>query len=173
MGGPCDRATLHQLGQADRRPTESTSPFESTLDSLLSRAEQCTGPGGQKTEPQAEVSPLEQLRATFVDRLIPLVDTIQARYAQKGITVSMDASDFLSGGRGVQIEIHYRDHRLRLEGTVMPDAIAFHETRHVSGSGGAVMGGPMLRARHLTDQAFTDFIYQRIIQIVKSTGRSS
>ncbi len=153
--------------------TGGVTPLEAALDSLLNHAEGGSNAVARERETPPDVSPLDQLRAAFVDRLIPLVDSIQIRYAGSGVGVSMDASDFLNGGRSMQIDIHYRTHSSCLEGTVMPNAIAFHETRYVSDLGGTVAGGPMLRTRHLTDQAFMDFIYERIIQLVKSEGRPS
>jgi hypothetical protein len=161
------------MGPRDRRPEPDLSPLEATLDSLLAPAadKQKTQQGDK--EPQPEVSPLDQIRETFGECLLPLVDKINARYADKEISVSLDASDFLNGGRGVLIEIEYRDHRIRLEGTAMPDAIAFQEMRYVSDLGGTVVAGPMLRRRHLTEEGFSDFIYQRVIALVKAANKTA
>ena len=118
----------------------------------------------------SEQPPLERLRDMFAEKLIPSVRSIEQRYADKGIGVHMDASDFLGGGRGLYIEIEFKDYRLVLEGTVMEDAIAFLVTRFSGDSGGIVIGGPTLRTRHLCEKVFADFLYDHIIKLVKSAN---
>jgi hypothetical protein len=141
------------------------------LDSLLQPQEHVRAAASGGQEAKSEPSPLDQLRTLFVERLIPVVDTVNARYGDRAISVSMDASDFINGRRGIVIDIHYQQHRIHLEGTVMPDAIAFHETRYISNLGGTVAAGPMLRTRNLNENAFADFLYERIITLVKSANR--
>ncbi len=103
--------------------------------------------------------------------MIPLVASVAQRYADKGVSLRMDASDFVGGGRGLLIEIEFKDQRLRMDGTVTGNAIAFNETRFSGDSGGIVVGGPTLRTRRLDESVFADFLYDRIIKLVKSTSR--
>ncbi len=171
MSGPRSLDSLHKMPHRDGSASESSDEFEAALDSLLSVQKDAAEAGDATRDAELQQSPLDRLRAIFSEDLVPLVCSMGQRYASKGVCVHMDASDFLAGGRGLQIEIRFRDNRLCLDGTVMPDSIAFHETRFTSDLGGTVVGGPMLRARHLTKKAFADFLYDRIIKLVKSVSR--
>ncbi len=159
------------MQRRDRGALNGGSELESTLDALLTRQGDRGQTCPEAAEPATDISPIDKLRQIVSTRLLPLVGQISERYAEKGVTVAMDASDFLDGGRGLLIEIQYSDHRCRLEGTVTSDAIAFHETR-LSVSGGTVIGGPMLRMRQLTDEAFGSFLYERIISLVKAANKT-
>ncbi len=142
--------------------------MKGTLDALLAgQATSSDSPPPPSPQPK---SPVEALREQFAERLIPVSNTVAERYRDRGIDVAVDASDFLGGGRTLSIEINYEDHRLILDGTVVHEGIAFQETRRISGRGGTVTGGPMLRSQVLTEQGFADFLYDRIISLVKDAS---
>jgi len=120
-----------------------------------------------------QISPIDEMRRRFAEKLIPLAESIAECYRPKGISVLLDASDFLQGGRGVRIEITFGDHRMVLEGTALPEAIAFNETRQIRNRGGTVSGGPMLRGSRLSEDGFAKFLYDRIISLVREATEST
>lgn len=155
-----------------RKPREKNTPLQDTLDSLLDEPSPAESGRSGVNESNPRKSPLDQLRDMFREELSPLVKTLADRYRAKGISIKMDDSDFQSGGRGLAIEISYGGDRLCLEGTVTPDAIAFHETRFFSRLPGTVAAGPMLRTRNLCEKVFGDFLYERTIVLVKAANRA-
>lgn len=143
------------------------SELESTLESLLD-APQAKRPQDPAPEPASEPSPMDLLRKLIAERCAPVIDRFNAHYADRDISVSMDAADFLNGGRGLTIDVYYQGARLHLEGTVTTDAIAFHETRQFPDRPGVVVAGPMLRTKGLDDRTFNDFLHARTIALVKA-----
>ena len=124
-------------------------------------------------KPVPPKSPIDEMRDRFTRRLIPLSLAVADRYRDKGVGLTLEASDLLDGGRGITIEIAFGASRVILEGTVMPGAIAFNETRHIADRGGTVSGGPMLRGEGISEHGFADFLYQRIIDLVRSASNGS
>ena len=159
---------MRRQGRAD---DPAAGELKGALDALLA------GRAGHRARPQSAQSPAPQpkspvdlLRERFAERLVPISNKVAERYRDRGIDVGVDASDFLAGGRGLSIEITYEAHRLILEGTVVSEGVAFQETRYISGRGGTVTGGPMIRSQGLTEQGFADFLYDRIISLVKDAN---
>ncbi|MEE9295788.1 MAG: hypothetical protein V3W34_12615 [Phycisphaerae bacterium] len=173
MPGPISRDALHRKRTPEQRADDPGSALEDKLNSLLASSQNDGSGEGDALQTPPEPSPIDKLRALFVERIIPTVRRLNDRYAEKGVRVSIDAADFLSDGRSLFLDIEYGDHRLRLEGTVLEDRIAFHETRYVGDMGGTMAAGPTIRTRHLTDEVFADFIYERVITLVKAATRSS
>lgn len=174
MTGPRDLESLHKMRAAKAvpgaRPSLADTELESTLDTLLDTAIKRENQGNSAGTASPVRAPLDVLRDVFMDELIPVVARVNERYTQKGIEVSMDAADFLNGGRGVLIEIVYKDRALRLEGTITNSALAFNEMSRVADRGGIVTGGPSLRHNQLNAKGFGQFLYGRIISLVKSAG---
>jgi len=143
------------------------------LDALLAKHTERERVAQESPAVGKEQSPIEEMRQRFAEKLIPLTESIAECYRPKGISVSLDASDFLQGGRGVRIDITFGDHRLVLDGTALPEAIAFNETRQIRNRGGTVSGGPMLRGARLTEDGFAKFLYDRIISLVREATDGS
>jgi len=142
---------------------------EEKLDTLL------TADAGRGAEEQnatvARPSPLDVFRNQLQEELIPACEEIKQKYAIKGITLEMDASDFLGGGRKLLIEIAMQTHAVHLDGTVMEGGIAFNEIQSTGGVAGAMCSGPMLRTRQLTPDGFREFVCGRIALLVRSILR--
>jgi hypothetical protein len=149
------------------RTRPAGGPSERKLDSLLdkqARKDAAQASEAQKTRKNA----LDQLRTQFQTELIPVVDGLREKYEAKGVTVRLDADDFLSGGRRVNLNIEFAGKGIRLEGTVTPTSIAFHQTRYSKDDpAGLAASGPSLRTHGLTPTVFRDFVCDRITAIVE------
>ena len=172
MTQPVSRDQLHEHLRNKRREGKGPVNLESELDAVLSQE----GSRGQRSasgDPDAPVqSPLDRMRDFVASRLIPIVVDVADRYRDKGVELAIDPRDILSGGRGLALEIRYGTHLLRLEGTVVDESIAFNEMIYVNDIAGTMGTGPMLRARHLTPDAFAEFLYQRILGLVRMVKES-
>ena len=169
MAEPLSRSKLREM--AGRRQSMGPSTdLEEQLDSLLLEHGRQRQEADAPDRPEPPKSPIDVFRDRFSQQLIPLAEAVAERYREKGIGVTMDASDLLGGGRDVKIEITFGNNRTVLEGTVLAEAMAFNETRYISARGGMVMGGPMLRGRRLTNDGFVEFLYDRIIALVRAVG---
>ncbi len=170
MSGPRSLKSLRDMTRRTGPQAAECGEMESALDSLLDEAENPAKVNARAAKVE-EKPPIERLRDLFVERLLPHVERVNDRYAAKGIHVVVDAQDFVAGGINVKVEIHFKESRLVLDGTVTADCIAFHETRHTNDTGGTVLSGPMLRTRNLDEQVFGDFLYERIILLVKAVSK--
>ncbi|MCH7701853.1 MAG: hypothetical protein IID37_09200 [Planctomycetes bacterium] len=142
---------------------------ETKLDSLLvERDERAKNSSANTDRP---VSPLDRLRNRMISDYCPLVDDLAAKYVTCGIALRMDITDFLSGGRGIDIAIDFQGQGLRLSGIATDVGIAFQETRIHQGIDGTVTSGPMLRTRTLTNDQFRDFICDHIAALVRMVDR--
>lgn len=171
MVEPLSRTKLHERGVQSSSVDPASSRLEGTLNALLDtheRKQRQAELSDPETSPSK--SPIDEMRDRFRERLISVSRAVGQRYRAKGIGVTLDTSDLLSGGRTIKIDITFGDHQTTLEGTVMPEAIAFNETRCLSDRGGAVLGGPMLRGQRLSDEGFAEFLYERMIALVRAAG---
>lgn len=156
-----------------RRPPHAgrsrPSPEEEldTLVTTLARRRQEEAEHG----PSAQPDPVRALRGLMTAELIPVFVELVEKYSSSGISLQMDASNFLEGGREIQFEFGIGDHRAQLLGTVTNEAIAFHETRHSPEVRGELVSGPMLRLRHLDAQVFRDFVCERITLLLRAVLR--
>ena len=149
---------------------------ESKLDSLLdqhSRSQEGAGPASK--EASLPVTPLDRLRQLVEGELIPAFEELRRKYEGKGITLVLDASNFLRGGRDIKVVIEFAGTGLRFDGTVMPNSIAFQQTRFAKDDpAGLTASGPTLRTRSLTGDTFRDFVCDRIVGLVQAvTQRKS
>lgn len=163
---------LHQRGQALKSAAGDTAGLENTLDSLLS--ENCRRnetPLDAPLEETAKKSVIDSLRDLFGQEVVPQMIELAERYRDKGVGLRFDASDFLGGGRGISVETTYGERRVVLEGTVMPDKIAFARTNYVGNVGGTMASGPSLRTGQLTAKGFADFVLEHIIALVRTNAR--
>jgi len=172
---PLTRSQLHQLAGNSRSQGTAHTGLEKALDALLDKQglrRQSTSTDTQAPQPP-EQSPIDRIRELFAQKLIPMVVAVGERYRPKGVIIKMDAKDLLAGGRGIRVEIAFNGHRSVLEGTILPEAIAFNETKTFSGRGGTVGSGPMLRGPRLNEQGFEEFLYDRIITLVRLADQSA
>lgn len=114
---------------------------------------------------------IEAFRQRMRDELIPVFEDLKEKYEATGIAMAMDASDLLAGGVNLVIEVTYEAYGMRMEGTVMPEGVAFHEARYSNRVRGVLTTGPMLRTRSLTRERFREFLCDRISQLVRSAVR--
>ncbi len=169
--GPRSLQSLHASKGTDVRRAPRQNKQERDLDALLSANELLEGDRSEY-QSRAEVSPIDALRERFLLEFVPIVEELDSRYAERGISVVIDVSDFLGGGRSIVIEITHNHNRHRVEGTVVDGAIAFTESRFLENVPGTVTSGPRLRTRELNDAIFREFVYERMIQLVKAGAES-
>ena len=117
--------------------------------------------------------PLDMLRKIMVSDLIPTFAELVDKYAPMGVSMRMDASKLLAGGREVTFDFAVGDDRSTLVGTVTSEAIAFHETRYVAGTSGGLTSGPMLRLRQLDRSTFRAFVCERLATLMRSALRKT
>ena len=115
---------------------------------------------------------IQRLRELTVKELIPAFDELKEKYTASEISMEMDASDFLDGGRGIEFRFQVGDYRTKLAGTVTAEAVAFHETRSAPELEGEVASGPMLRLHRLDARAFKEFICERLAVLLKIALRN-
>lgn len=147
---------------ADRLPEEE-------LDQLLSGVR---SDGAEPAESPFRADPLRRLRELTIQDLIPVFTQLVEKYSSSGISMRMDVSDFLEGGREMRFEFAIGNHRTVLLGTVTTEAIAFHETRYSPTINGELVSGPMLRLRGLNADAFRQFICQRLAVLLRAMLRT-
>lgn len=139
---------------------------EQDLDNLLEGYTKANQPGG--ATPQGRSDPIQALRETTINVLIPVFVELIEKYSEAGISLQMDASNFLEGGREIKFEFGLGEYRIDLHGTVTTEAIAFHETRHSPDVHGELVSGPMLRLRGLDGNTFRDFVCERMAALIRS-----
>lgn len=150
------------------RPPAKPVPLtpEEELDSLLGTYQQRLKEIEHEKKPKPDLIML--LRDQTINEFIPVFIELVEKYSQTGISMQMDASDFLQGGSEFRFEFALNGLRTQLQGTVTTEAIAFHETRHSPDVHGEFVRGPMLRLRGLTVEAFRNFICQRLALLVRA-----
>ena len=114
---------------------------------------------------------MQQLRYLVTNELGLVFSVLAEKYASSGISMQMDASNFLQGGREVKLEFAIGEYRTQMHGTVTSEAIAFQETRHTPEMRGELMSGPMLRTRGLTAETFRNFVCERLAILLRSALR--
>jgi hypothetical protein len=163
--------TQYQALVSKCRPEQAArKSVEDQLDGLL-KVEKRRQAGDSAAPAEARTSAVERMRVQMREELIPVFAELQAKYQTAGILMELDASDFLSGGVQLAIEVAYDIYGMRLDGTVTPGGIAFHEARFCNDVPGVVTAGPMLPSRNLSGQTFREFICERIGQLVRSVVR--
>lgn len=120
-------SSYRELVQQTPAPSDPpTRNPEEELDSLLSALD---GRREQTADRNAGFSadPIQRLRELTLSELVPVFVELVEKYSQSGISLQMDASNFLQGGREIKFEFGIGGWRSHLQGTVTADAIAFHE----------------------------------------------
>ncbi len=161
----------------DRTPVARTLPekepkkdIEFEVESLITNLQEQQNQTGDRQDSE-EPDPLECLRRQMVDEYIPLFAELMEKYRQSGITMRMDASNFLEGGREMNFEFSLGAYRAKLAGTVTTEGIAFQETRYTPEIRGELISGPMLRLRSLNADTFRKFLCGRLALLLKSALR--
>jgi hypothetical protein len=165
-----DQKGYRELVKQMRLPDKRSEPSpEEELDALIKMLkERGQGKAGDAV---FKSDAIQDLREQMINELIPVFMGLVEKYAEAGISMLMDASNFLQGGREVRFEFGVGEHRAHLLGTVTTEAIAFHETRYTPSVQGELVSGPMLRLRNLNGQVFRDFICERVTLLLRSALR--
>lgn len=151
-------------------PTRTPMSVEDELDALLS-VWQKRERERVATSTSDKPDPIQDLRALARGEFITIFVDLMEKYSEMGISMAMDASNFLEGGREIKFEFGFGEYRMNLHGTVTTEAIAFHETRYAPDVRGELTSGPMLRLRHLDGQAFRDFLCERLAVLLRTVMR--
>ncbi len=115
--------------------------------------------------------PVQALRKKIVSEFVPVFVELMEKYHQAGISMQMDASNFLEGGREIKFEFGLGEFRTQMHGTVTAEGIAFHETRYSPEFQGELTSGPMLRLRSLNATTFREFVCNRLTTLLRSASR--
>jgi hypothetical protein len=166
---PDTPSSYSELVRQTRPPARPGPPTpEEELDSVLETYQERVAETERDKKLKSKPDPVGVLRAQMLNEFIPVFVELVEKYSANGITMHMDASDFLDGGREVRFEFTLGKSDAQLLGTVTTEAIAFHETRHSPDLRGDLVTGPMLRLRGLTAEIFRDFICQRLTLLVRT-----
>ena len=157
-----------QLVEKTQVPPRPKRTAEDDLDSLIDILKHRDKEGLQD---HASRDPLQALREMMVNDLVPVFVEIVEKYSRSGISLQMDASNFLEGGREIRFEFGIGEYRSQLQGTVTGDAIAFHETRYSPDFHGELTAGPMIRLRYLNARTFREFICERLTTLIRTATR--
>jgi hypothetical protein len=150
----------------------NTRECEDRLDDLFERHELQTAEQDLPVPPSRELSPIDALRQTFIDELIPVVNELREKYAPKGLNLQMNAERFLGGKREIVIEIQFERVGMRYNGTVIDGAIAFSQTRYDDEDrSGLTASGAALRTRGLNAERFRAFLCDRIAHVVQQASK--
>ncbi|MGB2986573.1 MAG: hypothetical protein WBE26_11900 [Phycisphaerae bacterium] len=171
MTAPHVPSSYRELVQQTPAPSDPpTRNPEEELDSLLSALD---GRREQTADRNAGFSadPIQRLRELTLSELVPVFVELVEKYSQSGISLQMDASNFLQGGREIKFEFGIGGWRSHLQGTVTADAIAFHEARFTPDVHGELLSGPMLRVRGLNADTFRNFVCERLTVLLRSVMR--
>lgn len=166
-------STPTQYGKLIRRQTPPDPPAsnsEDELDSLLTALKDRQGQNANE-KVALKHDPVQALRHLTLNELIPVFVDLVEKYSKTGISMQMDASNFLEGGREIRFEFGIGEHRTQLLGTVTTEAIAFHETRFSPDVLGELVSGPMLRLHHLDGETFRNFVCERMAILLRDAMR--
>lgn len=166
---PSQYAELVRRQTANQQSSSITNP-EEELDKLITNMELAKD---KEVVPEEDpkVDPLQQLRELTLNEFIPIFVELVEKYSKTGISLQMDASNLLQGGREIRFDFGVGEHRVQLLGTATTEAIAFHETRFNPDVHGELVSGPMLRLRNLTGEVFRDFICTRLAVVIRASMR--
>lgn len=162
--------TYQQLVASLKSHAHKPQTSEANLDNLLSIIEERERKA-QEAALKAPPDPIQMLRELVVQELIPVFVELVEKYSPRGISMQMDASNLLEGGRELAFEFAMGGCRIQLQGTVTQDSIAFHEVRHSPEVHGQLMAGPMLRFRSLDASSFREFVCDRLTVLLRFAGR--
>jgi hypothetical protein len=166
---PTRTSEYQRLVESTRVPPPPPRSLETDLDKLIACMK-------ERKRRQAEPAPKErdrvqELRELMVRELVGVFVELMEKYRDSGVSMEMDASSFLEGGREIRFDFAFGEFRIQMLGTVTTEAIAFHETRHFPDVRGELVSGPMLRLRSLNARVFRDFICERLAVLIRAVMR--
>lgn len=169
MGSAGKPSEYQRLVESTRVPPPPPRSLETDLDKLILTMK-------ERKRREAEQAPkerdrIEELRELMVRELVGVFVELMEKYRDDGISMEMDASNFLEGGREIRFDFALGEFRIQLLGTVTTEAVAFHETRHFPDVRGELVSGPMLRLRTLNARVFRDFVCERLAVLIRAVMR--
>lgn len=150
----------------------SAEPPEDELDALLDKVEEKQAAKVEQPD-EERLDVIEIFRSMMRQVYIPTFETVQAKYASKGISMTMDVDEFLGGGSSLKIRLAYGETTMELDGTVMRGGVAFYIIHGIGQNKGAVVSGPLLRIRNLSGEDFRQFLVEHLGQLIKDALRQS
>lgn len=172
--------------QMDSQPPESfgrlvrrTSPAapsqhpcaEEKLDVLLDSVDTPQPPGKRGTTRPHPPSVIENARRLTLNELVPVFVELMEKYSSLRISLHMDASNFLEGGREIILEFGFGECRTKLVGTVTTSAIAFHVRKQNPDVHGELLSSCKINLRTLTADTFREFVCERLVILVRDYKR--
>lgn len=149
-------------------PPAPKRKVEDEVDGLLTALRQREQEAAAVPDKQ---DPLTILRRLTVNEFVPAFVELVEKYSKSGVSMQMDASNLLEGGREIKFEFALGEFRTQLHGTATSDGIAFHETRYSPGSHGELATGPMLRYRALNANSFREFVCSQLASLIRNAMR--
>jgi hypothetical protein len=151
-------------------PVFARSP-ERQLDELLARYDR------QRSDavgtPAAEhTDRIDALRTLMREELVPAFHEVATKYTREDLTMEMDATNFLSGGRELTIQIVLGDWEMILNGMATTEGIAIQETRRAPHLSGDLNSGSLLRMNGLTPDTFRHFLVKRLARLLRTALRN-
>lgn len=160
----------NQPAQPQDQP--DANPPEDELDALLDKVEDKKAKQGLDFE-EHQPDTVEVFRSLMRQVYIPVFETVRGKYAAKGLSMELDADEFLGGGSALRLKFAYGELTMELDGTVMRGGVAFYIIHGVGQNKGAVVSGPMLRIRNLSADEFRHFLVEHLSQLIKDALRQS
>ena len=162
--------TLESYDDAISSPSSPPGKnLENELDALIHVIKRRTQEPAD--DGHGDQSPLQSLRRLMVNELVPVFMDLVDKYSKANISLQMDASNFLEGGREIKFEFTTGEYRTQLHGTVTDEGIAFHEVRYSPEFHGELATGPMLRLRQLNAKTFREFICDQLTHLLRTSLR--
>ncbi|UCC29729.1 MAG: hypothetical protein JSU86_16180 [Phycisphaerales bacterium] len=161
------RELVRQVHPPSAKPARKPEEELDSLITLLKERQQRAADQNAGLDPDQ----IQTLRELTINELVPIFVELMEKYSKSGISMHMDASNFLEGGREIKFEFGLGQHRAQLHGTVTTEAIAFHETRQTPDVHGELVSGPMVRLRALNGEKFRNFICERLAQLLRTAVR--
>ena len=170
MSDPNETTSYSELMKNVQPPPQEEPRAEDELDALIGVLSSRSRQAADGADP-LEDDPILTLRKLTLGTLVPVFVELVEKYSQSGISMQMDASNFLEGGREIKFEFGLGEYRSQLQGTVTTEGIAFHETRYSPAFRGELTSGPMLRLRGLNAETFRQFVCERLTFLLRSVAR--
>lgn len=165
--GPAYNSSQYEKLVKQNTPTQrSVKSAEDDLDAMINMFQNRECKTSDSDTPR-KPDKIENLRTLMKTELISVFVDLMEKYSKTGMSMDMDASNFLEGGREIRFEFGVGECRAELLGTVTEDAIAFHEVRHNPHVRGELVSGPMLRLRNLDASIFREFICERLTILLR------
>jgi hypothetical protein len=156
QGQPEDAAPLDHRAEHE---------LDTLLVSMRDRAER------QATTETKANDRIHQFRQSLVTEYIPVFIELVEKYSRNGLSMQMDASNVLEGGRELKFEFALGEFRSQLHGTVTSEGVAFHEVKYSPDFHGELTAGPMMRIRNLTADGFREFVCERLTHLTRMAMR--